>query len=154
MLKLKINVHGKFGNQVSNLSRGGALEAEMDLQEHHLSDLEGLRDTLTRLVWVMGNSLDAEAQRFTTACESAKPAPKPNREREPADTAKENGSRKDRRPVTPGQMRYLTALAGRTELNLPELVRTLHQCDPEQLSHKQASELIHQLVEVATEVAA
>jgi hypothetical protein len=46
-------------------------------------------------------------------------------------------------------------LAQRAELNLEETVRVLHNCNPEQLSNRQASDLIHQMVEVTTaEVAA
>ena len=155
MLKMTVNINGKFGNQINNLSRGGAIEAEMMLQEHHLSDLDSLRDTLTNLVWVMGHSLDAEAQRFTAACEATKPAPKTKQVKELVDHSKVKVERQDLRPVTPGQLRYLTALAQRAELNLEETVRVLHHCSPEQLTNRQASDLIHQMVEVTTpEVAA
>ena len=150
MLKMTVNINGKFGNQVNNLSRGGAIEAEMELQEHHLSDLDTLRDTLARLVWVMGNSLDAEAQRFTAACEATKTGPKGNQVRELVDQSKLKVERQDLRPVTPGQLRYLTALAQRAELDLEETVRVLHHCSPEQLSNRQASDLIHQMVEVTS----
>ena len=151
MWKMTVNIHGKFGNQISNLSRGGAMEAELELKEHHLSDLDNLRDTLTNLAWVMGHSLDAEAQRFTAACESTKPGPKAKQQvRELVDHSKVKVEQKDLRPVTPGQLRYLTALAQRAELSLEETVRVLHNCDPEHLSHRQASELIHQMVEVTT----
>ena len=44
MLKMTVNINGKFGNQINNLSRGGAIEAEMELKEHHLSDLDTLRE--------------------------------------------------------------------------------------------------------------
>ena len=161
MLKMTVNIHGKFGNQINNLSRSGAVEAELELNENHLSDLDNLSDTLTRLVWVMGNSLDAEAQRFTNACESTKPLANPKQPlqgkqvRELVDHSKVKVEQRDLRPVTPGQLRYLTALAQRAELSLEETVRVLHNCGPEQLSHRQASELIHQMVEVTTaEVAA
>jgi len=150
MFKMTVNINGKFGNQISNLSRGGAMEAELELKEHHLSDLDSLRDTLTNLVWVMGHSLDAEAQRFTTASESTKPGPKGNQVRELVDHSKLKVERQDLRPVTPGQLRYLTALAQRAELDLEETVRVLHHCGPEQLSNRQASDLIHQMVEVTS----